>query len=636
MNTCSLKVVFPDREDRTKTKITSLNPIPASLSDLHAQISRKLNLTSSERIIFKYEETAGNKTLVSTETAYTELLKTGRAIKLVVEITIAGKDDQFALNNKKSEYKVSLVDSEILDESQLPKCEPDDSSNLSPNNIQHDLSEGALKYIKWVAQEVLKKSESDFNRKLEIQKTEMRRELMEQLKEAVINMQKATKAEIAALHKENFTKFQNLKKVLEERIAMVEKDLISRIEEQAEEFKSTLETSIKNSETQYVKNPATSRSGIESSAKSMVENLKDEFDRKISKIKDDTKFEMEVLRDELKEDSRIKLENQEMELRDSIESKIRDLKRDVEKMTNLSKSAASQQTFDPSDLEVLEKQNRGPQKQIDELKAEKNVQFSKVKEDSPEVKQQSQTAIPLGMGPIGQLDPKNQESEKSEPETIAQHRQEWNDDSEVGRNNPIKHTQEATKKSHYEEELPEYPQQRKPDYSPKQSISEKKFEQKDEDETYSKPIGTQEEDDDLKNPINQKPEEVEIAIQKKPYQAEVVLELTDPDDQEPGAEFQIEFCMKNIGDKPWAEDTALYCIHGSFKANPVKLGSVEPQEEQPEFLKVKAPVSAGQYKSLWRLGYMDGKKISYFGPTLSFEVNVEGEDAFETESSWGG
>ena len=60
---------------------------------------------------------------------------------------------------------------------------------------------------------------------------------------------------------------------------------------------------------------------------------------------------------------------------------------------------------------------------------------------------------------------------------------------------------------------------------------------------------------------------------------------------------------------------------------------VEPKDKVNIEIDIEAPNKIGNYISNWKLGYLDGEFVKFFGSKINFDIKVE-EDVIVSENKW--
>lgn len=91
----------------------------------------------------------------------------------------------------------------------------------------------------------------------------------------------------------------------------------------------------------------------------------------------------------------------------------------------------------------------------------------------------------------------------------------------------------------------------------------------------------------------------------------------------------IEVC--NSGNVKWPNNVFLVCVSGEFQDDFKEVPPFLEQGARVEIrLELESPSKVGKYHSAWRLSYIqEGEENfrKFFGPRISFEINVEVNDA---------
>ena len=87
----------------------------------------------------------------------------------------------------------------------------------------------------------------------------------------------------------------------------------------------------------------------------------------------------------------------------------------------------------------------------------------------------------------------------------------------------------------------------------------------------------------------------------------------------------IEVC--NTGSVKWPNNVNLICVSGEFMEEFKEVSSLDKGARHEIRLELVSPSKVGKYYSAWRLSYIqDGEEKKFFGPRISFEINVESND----------
>ena len=115
-----------------------------------------------------------------------------------------------------------------------------------------------------------------------------------------------------------------------------------------------------------------------------------------------------------------------------------------------------------------------------------------------------------------------------------------------------------------------------------------------------------------------------LKSQKKPYRAKLTREPRFPiSNITPAKPYEINFSLRNTGEKAWPASVELYCLAGCHLGISEKIKPLMPGEEVDVCLPLQAPNSVGKFSSSWKLQYIEGDATKAFGPKLTFEIQVE-------------
>jgi len=85
--------------------------------------------------------------------------------------------------------------------------------------------------------------------------------------------------------------------------------------------------------------------------------------------------------------------------------------------------------------------------------------------------------------------------------------------------------------------------------------------------------------------------------------------------------------VSNSGSLKWPNNVFLICVSGEFMEDFKDVPSLEKGARHEIRLELESPSKVGKYYSAWRLSYtQEGEEKKFFGPRISFEINVEVND----------
>lgn len=94
----------------------------------------------------------------------------------------------------------------------------------------------------------------------------------------------------------------------------------------------------------------------------------------------------------------------------------------------------------------------------------------------------------------------------------------------------------------------------------------------------------------------------------------------------------IEVC--NSGNAKWPANVFLICVSGEFMDDFKDVPSLERGAHWEIRLELESPSKTGKYFSSWRLSYTpEGEDKKFFGPRISFEINVESNETKKPKKS---
>mmetsp|Transcript_66182 Transcript_66182/g.76830 ORF Transcript_66182/g.76830 Transcript_66182/m.76830 type:complete len:190 (+) Transcript_66182:69-638(+) len=108
------------------------------------------------------------------------------------------------------------------------------------------------------------------------------------------------------------------------------------------------------------------------------------------------------------------------------------------------------------------------------------------------------------------------------------------------------------------------------------------------------------------------------------YMAQLIGVIDDIKGLESGSKFKVSIGLKNSGENKWPPNTKFVCFAGCFSMNSYKIHQVKPGDYLEILLSLIAPKVVGWYKTKWRLCYEVSGENRYFGPEVSFDINVGG------------
>ena len=690
MKTQTMKVLLPKKDEKSEPEIIRINPFPATYDDLYSAVHQKLKPGNSFNIIFKQELANDQVKTISSEKDFAELIKSGTTFKLnaelipneeeeksstdysVVESVIIEKPKQPYMKspqqlvgnqqngnesgpttNKKhdlnpdrsyldTESYISHDDRESVRSSVIRRSAR--KKITSRMEIPPDFKEEPQKFMEYVIQtqiqEMRKQIKEEYDSKLETRLVQIRGELKDHYSEEIERLKRQISVEVSTKtdslsksqpksQKESEAKAIDMTAVdaLFKKVLLLESKLES-CETHISELKGANENqfeTLQNNLQEYLRAEIKSvRTSFESEINKLQNNrqesqinaLQELIERNQKKLREDLTTEITSVRAGL-----VKINEQQ----NRQGSEIQNFQELVENILQAQTENSKQSTSRPDvDLEArirtlegkLQKLEVNLLKKIDDLKessrSELDTEIGKLKKFVDEKCLSIQSRFDQKLEEL-EITLKNYETQKHVLSELPKE-----DKKEV----PSKHIENMNN-----------------------SIKLPAEEKKEEPIIHDRKVGDERESKhepqkDIKtvivNSIPTEPTETIIIGQKEAEPSQVLSSVKlyrakleeDPNDVdcEPNAPIEVSFTIKNTGDIEWQDSTKIGCIDGIYPKYELAIGAAEPGEECDITLKLKAPPYNGVYPTLWRLRYNEGESVKYFGPVITFDINVEGDE----------